>query len=113
MPRSRWVSSIRMSPSIKPSIAFYYAGAIPVDELSQFDQVVVDPGQISDVEILKLKQYGSNFINEGYISLQGESHPVEFRKVELLDLKGCTDPKATNYKSYYVKSDNSRCIYKK
>ncbi|MFC2097723.1 family 16 glycoside hydrolase [Bacteroidota bacterium] len=59
-----------------------------------------------------LKQYGSNFINEGYISLQGESHPVEFKKVELLNLKGCTDPKAINYKSYFVKSDNSRCIYK-
>ncbi len=60
-----------------------------------------------------LKLYGSKIITEGYIALQGESHPVEFRKVELLELKGCTDPEALNYKSYYVKSDNSRCIYKK
>lgn len=59
-----------------------------------------------------LKLYGSKIISEGYIALQGESHPVEFRKVELLNLKGCTDPKALNYKSYYVKSDNSRCVYK-
>ena len=51
-------------------------------------------------------------LTEGYISLQSESHPVEFRKVELLNLKGCTDPKAMNYKSYYVKSDNSLCQYK-
>ena len=60
-----------------------------------------------------LKQFGGKHIKEGYISLQGESHPVEFRKVEILSLIGCTDPKATNYKSYYVKSDNSKCIYKK
>ena len=51
-------------------------------------------------------------LTDGYISLQSESHPVEFRKVELLNLKGCTDPKAMNYKSYYVKSDNSLCQYK-
>ncbi len=52
-------------------------------------------------------------LDHGSISLQSESHPVEFRKVEILDLKGCTDPKATNFKSYYVKSDNSACTYKK
>jgi hypothetical protein len=47
----------------------------------------------------------------GSISLQSESHPVQFRKVELLNLKGCTDPKAKNYKSYYIKSDNEQCEY--
>jgi hypothetical protein len=45
----------------------------------------------------------------GYISLQSESHPIEFRKVELLNLVGCMDAKASNYKSYYVKADNSKC----
>ena len=50
-------------------------------------------------------------LKEGYIALQAESHPIEFRKVELLNLKGCTDPKALNYKSYYQKSDNSQCVY--
>ncbi len=52
-------------------------------------------------------------LSEGYISLQSESHPVDFRKVEILNLCGCTDPKASNYKSYYVKSDNKTCEYKK
>jgi len=47
----------------------------------------------------------------GFIALQSESHPVEFRKVELLDLKGCKDPRAKNYKSYYVKADDSMCAY--
>jgi hypothetical protein len=51
-------------------------------------------------------------IEEGSISLQAESHPVEFRKVELLNLVGCTDKKATNYKSYFLKSDPAACRYK-
>jgi hypothetical protein len=50
-------------------------------------------------------------IEEGSISLQAESHPVEFRKVELLPLIGCTDPKASNYKTYYVKPDLGSCTY--
>lgn len=50
-------------------------------------------------------------LSEGSISLQSESHPVEFRKVELLNLKGCMDPKAKNFKSYYVKADNAACKF--
>lgn len=50
-------------------------------------------------------------LTEGYIALQSESHPVEFRKVELLELKGCKDPKAKNYKPYYIKADNSSCVH--
>jgi hypothetical protein len=52
-------------------------------------------------------------LSEGYISLQSESHPVEFRRVELLNLVGCMDQKASNYKSYFVKADNSKCQYAK
>ena len=50
-------------------------------------------------------------LGEGYVSLQSESHPVEFRKVELLELRGCSDPRALNYKSYYAQADNSKCRY--
>ncbi len=58
-----------------------------------------------------LQEYGSKMISSGSISLQGESGPVQFRTVKLLNLKGCMDPKAKNYKSYYVKEDNSTCKY--
>ena len=51
-------------------------------------------------------------LKNGYIALQAESHPVEFRKVELLNLEGCMDPAAINYKPYFVKADNSKCKYK-
>jgi hypothetical protein len=45
----------------------------------------------------------------GSISLQAESHPVEFRKVELLNLVGCMDKKAKNYKSYFEKDEPASC----
>ncbi len=47
----------------------------------------------------------------GYIALQSESHPIEFRKVELLNLAGCMDRKASNYRQYYVKSEPATCKY--
>ena len=50
-------------------------------------------------------------LGEGYIALQAESHPIHFRNIEVLNLKGCMDPKATNYRSYYKKADNSLCEY--
>lgn len=64
--------------------------------VSNFDDAVKEDGKL---------------LTGGYISLQSESHPVEFRKVEILDLEGCMDPTAKNYKSYYVKSDKTKCIY--
>ncbi|PHN05437.1 3-keto-disaccharide hydrolase [Flavilitoribacter nigricans] len=50
-------------------------------------------------------------LSGGSISLQSESHPVEFMTVELLNLEGCKDPKAKNYKSYIVKHDPASCEY--
>jgi hypothetical protein len=47
----------------------------------------------------------------GYIALQAETAPTDFRKVELLNLEGCTDSKARNYKTYFVKSNASMCRY--
>jgi hypothetical protein len=50
-------------------------------------------------------------IEGGYLALQSESHPIDFRKVELLNLAGCMDAKASNYRQYYVKSDPAACKY--
>jgi hypothetical protein len=47
----------------------------------------------------------------GYISLQAETAPADFRKVELLNLEGCMDPKASNYKTYFVKSNPAACRF--
>lgn len=50
-------------------------------------------------------------LTSGTLSLQAESHPVEFRKVELLNLAGCMDKKAKNYKTYHEKDDRASCRY--
>jgi hypothetical protein len=50
-------------------------------------------------------------LKEGYIALQAESHPIDFRNIEVLNLKGCMNKKAKNYKSYFVESDPSSCEF--
>ena len=50
-------------------------------------------------------------LTKGYISLQAESHPIDFKNIQLLDLCGCKDPKAKNYKSYFIKANNQQCVY--
>jgi 3-keto-disaccharide hydrolase len=47
----------------------------------------------------------------GYIALQSESHPLQFRRVELLNLRGCADARARNYKAHYVEPDPASCEY--
>jgi hypothetical protein len=55
-----------------------------------------------------VKQDG-RLLSEGSISLQSESHPVEFRKVELLNLVGCRDPRSPRYRPYFEKDDPAAC----
>jgi hypothetical protein len=48
-------------------------------------------------------------LEDGYIGLQAESQPVEFRNVRLLSLSGCMDPSSPAYRAYFVDRDDSRC----
>ena len=48
-------------------------------------------------------------LEEGSISLQSESHPVQFRKVELLHLVGCMDKESKGDRDYFVKNDLKGC----
>jgi hypothetical protein len=50
-------------------------------------------------------------LTSGYISLQAETAPIDFRRIDVLDLEGCRDTLALNYKSYLVKSNPSACVY--
>jgi hypothetical protein len=45
----------------------------------------------------------------GYIALQAETAPIDFRKIELVNLEGCTDARASNFKSYIVKASPAMC----
>ena len=48
-------------------------------------------------------------LGEGYIALQSESHPVQFRNIRLLNLRGCMDTEDENYRAYFVADDPSSC----
>jgi hypothetical protein len=78
------------------AVLFYEKPQIGGGNVSGFDPAVKQDGRL---------------LAEGSISLQSESHPVEFRKVELLSLVGCMDPKAVNYRADFVKADPAACRY--
>ena len=58
-----------------------------------------DPAQLHDGQL----------VGSGFIALQAEGHNVDFRNVRLLNLEGCMDPKAKNYKRYFIKSNPAAC----
>ncbi len=57
-----------------------------------YEKPQIGGGAVHDYDP-KVKRDGE-LLKSGYISLQSESHPIEFRKVELLPLPGCVDPTA-------------------
>ena len=84
----------------------HYVNGQPVIE---YGGITMGGGMVSGHESA-LKKDGEP-LAAGYLSLQSESHPVQFRNIELLDLQGCKDPQATNYRPYFVVDDRSRCRY--
>jgi len=58
----------------------------------------------------KMKPDGT-LLKEGFIALQSEGQPIDFRNIKIKNLKGCMDPKASNYKDYYIKSDPDACSF--
>ena len=48
-------------------------------------------------------------LTSGFIALQAEGHPIDFRNIRLLNLEGCMDPKSASYKRYHVKSNPAAC----
>jgi hypothetical protein len=48
-------------------------------------------------------------ITGGSISLQAETAEIDFRKVEVLNLEGCMDPKSKSYLPYFIKHDPAAC----
>jgi hypothetical protein len=58
-----------------------------------------DPKEKADGKIL----------DRGFIALQSEGQPVDFRNVKLLNLEGCMDRNSKKFKSYYIKSNPLLC----
>ena len=51
----------------------------------EFNKPQLDPDDDRAKPLIKQRK-GDLTVNEGYISLQSESHPCEFRKIELMEL---------------------------
>lgn len=77
------------------------------DTVLQYSKPHVGGGAVNGYDPA-VKQDGAPLV-EGFIALQSEGHPLDFRNVVLLNLKGCMDPNAGNFKRYYVASDSSAC----
>ncbi len=61
-----------------------------------------DPAQKEDGKMLV----------QGFIALQSEGQPIDFRNIQILNLKGCKDPRASNFGDHFVKHDPGSCIYR-
>lgn len=93
------------------------------DTVLQFDKPQLTKGFINaqggedwpafgfEEDIEGWQQRDGEILTEGYIALQAESHPIDFKNIRLLNLCGCMDPEAKNYRSYYVKDDPAACVY--
>ena len=79
------------------------------DTVLQYSQPQIGGGVVSGYDPDVFEE--GKILTEGYIALQSEGQTLDFRRVDLLNLEGCKDPKASNYKSYFVKSDPESCTY--
>jgi len=59
----------------------------------------------------KIKKDGQ-LLTSGFIALQSEGQPIDFRNIKIRNLKGCKDPTAVNYGKHFIKSNPGSCIYK-
>jgi 3-keto-disaccharide hydrolase len=82
----------------------HYVEGEPVLE---YTKPQIGGGNVSPVDP-KVKVDGRP-LTGGYISIQAETAPIDFRKIEVLNLEGCKDAKAKNYRAYYVKDNPKAC----
>ncbi|HTN05392.1 DUF1080 domain-containing protein [Agriterribacter sp.] len=77
------------------------------DTVLQYTQPQIGGGVANNYDP-KIKIDGK-LLSSGFIALQSEGQEIDFRKVELLNLEGCTDPGSKSYKSYYIRNNLSAC----
>ncbi len=79
------------------------------DEVLQYSKPQIGGGVANGFDP-SLKIDGK-LLTSGYIALQSEGQPIDFKNIELLNLEGCMDKKAKNYKNYFVKNKQEDCRY--
>ncbi len=68
-----------------------------------YDKVTFDP---------LLKSKPPTPLKEGYITIQGESAPTRFKKIDILNLTGCMDSTYKEYRDYHLNNDSTKCKVK-
>ncbi len=58
------------------------------------------------------KQDGK-ILDSGYIALQSEGQPIDFRNLKILNFVGCTNKKCKDYQPYYLKHACNKCSIKR
>lgn len=103
-PKDRWVSAelVVLGDSLVRHV-------IEGEQVMEYTHPQVGGGVVSGYDPAQ-KQDG-RLLSEGFIALQAEGQEVDFRNVRLLNLKGCMDPDALNFKRFYVASDSASCRY--
>ena len=61
------------------------------EEVMRYQRPQLDPGD-PDAKAIMQRRNGELMLSRGWISLQGESHPVEFKSVEIKPLPATVDP---------------------
>jgi hypothetical protein len=79
------------------------------DTVLQYTQPQIGGGVANNY--LPEQKVDGKLLTMGFIALQSEGQPIDFKNIRLLNLKGCMDPQAKNFKSQYVKSDLGDCKY--
>ena len=79
------------------------------DTVLQYTQPQIGGGVVNN--FLPEQKIDGTLLSDGFIALQSEGQPIDFKNIRLLNLKGCMDPSAKNFKGYYIKSDPAQCRY--
>jgi hypothetical protein len=89
------------------SVHTYYAGPNGTDSVLRYYKPVYLSGNIANPPS-GMPSNGTR-LTGGYITIQSETHPFRFRKIEVLNLEGCMTEGNPNYKTYFVKHDAEAC----
>ena len=71
------------------------------DTVLQYSQPQIGGGVVENYDP-SIKQDGK-LLKEGFIALQSEGQPVDFRNIQILNLEGSMNQKSRKYRSYYKK----------
>lgn len=77
------------------------------ENVLEYSMMQIGGGSVAPVD--PAVKVDGTLMSSGYITIQAETAETDFRKIEVLNLAGCMNPKATNYKAYYIKSEPASC----